>query len=140
MWPYPSEADALRDVLRLSKAMTYKLVLADVPAGGAKSVIVGNPAIDKTEALLHAFGRGVDRLGGRYIIGEDVGTNARDMAALSTVTSFVMAQQVDTSAATGRGVFFGMRTCAGICETVSWFVSVPERSPIGRGVRPGPDP
>src|SRR5512145_972504 len=62
MWPYRSDEEALDDVLRLSKAMTYKLALAGLPAGGAKSVIIADPAKDKTAALLVAFGRAVDRL------------------------------------------------------------------------------
>src|SRR5262245_52938603 len=74
MWPYASEEDALTDALRLSKAMTYKLALANLPAGGAKAVVIGDPATDKSEALLRALGRAVHRLGGRFMIAEDVGT------------------------------------------------------------------
>jgi leucine dehydrogenase len=89
--------------------MTYKLALAGLPAGGAKSVIIGDPKRDKTETLLAAFGRAVDRLGGRYIAAEDVGTNSADMEVIARSTAFVMTQHQDTSAATGRGVFVGLR-------------------------------
>jgi leucine dehydrogenase len=109
MWPYRSDGEALTDVLRLSKAMTYKLALAGLPAGGAKSVIIADPKHDKTQELLLAFGRAVDRLGGRYIAAEDVGTNSKDMEVIARSTPYVMTQHQDTSAATGRGVFVGLR-------------------------------
>jgi leucine dehydrogenase len=109
MWNYRSDDDALADVLRLSRAMTYKLALAGVPAGGAKSVILGDPATEKTEALLEAFGRAVERLGGRYVAAEDVGTNSTDMEVIARGTQYVMTQAQDTSRATGRGVFVGMQ-------------------------------
>jgi leucine dehydrogenase len=109
MWPYRSDADALTDALRLSKAMTYKLALAELPAGGAKSVIIGDPAREKTDPLLEAFGRAVERLGGRYIAAEDVGTNSKDMEVIARTTQFVMTQHQDNTVATGRGVFVGLR-------------------------------
>ena len=77
MWPYASDGEALRDVLRLSRAMSYKLALADMPAGGAKAVVIGDPTKDKSEALLLALGSCVERLGGRFVIAEDVGTTPR---------------------------------------------------------------
>ena len=71
-FPYGDSEAALTDALRLSRAMTYKMALAELPFGGGKSVIIGDPGTDKTEALLEAFGRAVDSLGGRYVCGEDV--------------------------------------------------------------------
>lgn len=110
MWPYATDEDALEDVLRLSKAMTYKLAIAGLPAGGAKSVIIGDPSRDKTDALFEAFGAAVNRLGGRYIVGEDVGTNGRDLEVMRRKTDFVMVGRQDTTGATGHGVFFGLKT------------------------------
>jgi leucine dehydrogenase len=110
MWPYASDGDALRDVLRLSRAMSYKLALCDMPAGGAKSVIIGDPKKDKTEALLHALGRAVERLGGRYIIAEDVGTTPEDMRVIGTETKYVVGRSTDTGPATAYGTFVGLRT------------------------------
>jgi leucine dehydrogenase len=110
MWPYASDADALRDALRLSRAMSYKLALCDMPAGGAKSVVIGDPAKDKTEALLRALGRAVERLGGRYIIAEDVGTTPEDMRVIATETRYVVGQTTDTGPATAHGTFVALRT------------------------------
>lgn len=109
MIPYASDDEALRDVLRLSRAMSYKLALADLPGGGAKSVILGDPRRDKTRELLHAFGRAVDRLGGRYIVGEDVGTTPADMQTIAEETDYVVGRSSDTAAATALGVFVGLR-------------------------------
>src|SRR3546814_8267327 len=72
MWPYASEAEALTDVLRLSRGMTYKSALAGLSYGGGKSVVIGDPRRDKSEALFRAMGRAVDSLGGRYTVAEDV--------------------------------------------------------------------
>jgi leucine dehydrogenase len=108
--PYPSTAAALRDALRLSRAMSYKLALFGLPAGGAKSVVIADPRRDKNEQLLRALGRAVDRLGGRYIVAEDVGTNTDDMAVIAKETPYVVQRSPDTSAVTGYGVFLGIRT------------------------------
>src|SRR3546814_6317361 len=67
MWPYKSEAEALNDVLRLSRGMTYKNAVAGLDIGGGKAVIIGDPSTDKSEALFRAFGQFVQSLGGRYI-------------------------------------------------------------------------
>ncbi len=74
IYPYASEADALTDVLRLSRGMTYKSALADLPLGGGKAVIIADPRRDKTPAMLYAMGRLVESLGGRYITAEDSGS------------------------------------------------------------------
>src|SRR3954447_16814571 len=78
-FPYPSEEAALADVLALSKAMAYKNSLAGLDLGGGKAVIIGNPRTDKTEALLRAYGRFVEALGGRYLTACDVGTYNADL-------------------------------------------------------------
>ncbi len=112
MYPYPDETAALRDALRLSRAMTYKMVLADIPMGGGKTVVLGDPARDKSAALLHALGRAIDTLGGRYIVGEDVGTSPADMATIREVTPHVVGlegRSGDTSPPTAEGVYVGLR-------------------------------
>lgn len=86
MYPYRDEAEALADVLRLSRGMTYKAAICDLPYGGGKSVILGDPRRDKTPALLHAMGRAVERFGGRYIIADDVGTSLDDLAVMRSET------------------------------------------------------
>jgi valine dehydrogenase (NAD+) len=73
-YPYPSEDDALADVLNLSRAMAYKAACAGLDLGGGKAVIIGDPAADKSEALLRSYGRFVQSLGGRYYTACDVGT------------------------------------------------------------------
>ena len=89
MRAYAQEADAVRDVLRLSRTMTYKNALAGLNVGGGKAVILGDPKADKSEALLRAFGRAVEALGGRYITAEDVGTDVNDMELLYLETEYV---------------------------------------------------
>lgn len=79
MWAYKSEAEALDDVLRLSRGMTYKAAVAGLNLGGGKAVIIGDPARDKSEALFRALGRFIDSLNGRYITAEDVGIDVNDM-------------------------------------------------------------
>jgi len=89
MWPYKSEAEALNDVLRLSRGMTFKNAVAGLNLGGGKAVIIGDPAKDKSEALFRAFGRFVNSLNGRYITAEDVGIDVNDMEWVYRETEFV---------------------------------------------------
>jgi leucine dehydrogenase len=115
MWPYASDEEALRDVLRLSKAMSYKMVLADIPIGGGKSVIIGDSARDKTPELMRAMGRAIESLGGRYVCGEDVGTTPDDMALIRQETRWVVGLEDvsgDTSPPTAYGVYLGLRAAA----------------------------
>ncbi len=86
MWPYRAEADALADVLRLSRGMTYKAAICNLPYGGGKAVIIGDPRTEKTKDLMRAMGRVVDGLSGRYIIADDIGTNLADLAVMRAVT------------------------------------------------------
>ncbi len=106
--PYPTEAAALRDVLRLSRAMSYKLALANLPGGGAKSVILADPRTEKTPELLQAFGRAIEGLGGKYIVAEDVGSTPADMEVIASETDYVVGRASDTSPATGFGTFVGL--------------------------------
>ncbi len=113
MWPYDSEAAALTDVLRLSRGMTYKSALADLPLGGGKAVIIGDPHEDKSEALFLAMGRFVDGLGGRYVSAEDVGVSVEDVEIMERVTKHVAgtctAGAGDPSSSTSYGVLMGIR-------------------------------
>src|SRR5690606_30721965 len=85
-FPYQSESDALHDVLRLAKGMTYKAAAAGLDLGGGKAVIIGDPRTDKSERLLRAYGRFVDSLQGRYITAEDVGTTPEDIDIIGRET------------------------------------------------------
>jgi leucine dehydrogenase len=111
MWPYASDDEALRDVLRLSKAMTYKLALAGIPSGGAKSVVIADPKTDKNEALLRALGRAVHSMAGRYVIAEDVGTTPADMEIIAKETPYCAGRSGgsgDTTAPTAYGTFLAL--------------------------------
>lgn len=113
MWPYASEAEAITDVLRLSRGMTYKAAMADLPFGGGKTVIIGDPKRDKSEALFRALGRAIDRLGGRYYTGEDVGTTPENMNWAGEETAYVLGcsrgGSGDPSPITARGVWLGIK-------------------------------
>ncbi len=113
MWPYATEAEALTDVLRLSRGMTYKSALADLPLGGGKAVIIGDPHTDKSEALFLAMGRFVDGLAGRYITAEDVGISVDDVEVMARATKHVAGTRAagagDPSPSTAYGVLMGIR-------------------------------
>lgn len=110
MMRYDSESDAVADALRLSRAMSYKLAASELPVGGAKAVIIGDPTRDKTPALLHAMGVAIEKLGGSYRCGADVGTNATDIAEIGTRTRFVPDPGLgDFSLPTALGVFHATR-------------------------------
>jgi len=89
MWPYASTAEAVADVLRLSRGMSYKNALAGLKFGGGKAVIIGDARKGKTPELFEAFGRFVDSLGGRYVTAEDVGTTTTDMTQVARGTRYV---------------------------------------------------
>src|SRR6187397_1163057 len=79
MWPYKSEAEAINDVLRLSRGMTYKAAISGLNLGGGKAVIIGDSKKDKTPAMFEKYGAFIESLNGRYITAEDVGTSTQDM-------------------------------------------------------------
>lgn len=117
-YPYGSEQQALDDVLALSAGMSYKNALAGLELGGGKAVIIGDPATDKSEALLRAYGRFVQSVGGRYITACDVGTYVRDMDVVAQACDYVTGRSPelggagDSSVLTAYGVFQGMRAAA----------------------------
>lgn len=121
MWPYASWDDALFDVLRLSKGMTYKSAVAETGLGGGKSVILGNPKTQKSEKLFLAMGKFIDSLGGAYITAEDVGTSPDDMKIVRRATRYVsglprdMGSSGDPSPWTALGCFRGI---VASCEEV----------------------
>jgi leucine dehydrogenase len=115
MWNYATEEEALIDVLRLSKGMTYKAAIAGLNLGGGKAVIIGDSKKEKSEDLFRSFGRFVEGLGGRYITAEDVGTNMKDMEHVRMETNYVtgitktLGGSGDPSPVTAYGVFVGMK-------------------------------
>lgn len=117
-WPFADEEEALVDVCRLAKGMTYKHAAAGLDRGGGKSVILGDPATLRSDELILAFGRFIDGLAGRYITAEDVGTTQSDMDLIRTVTPHVsgvserLGGSGDPSPATAQGVLWAMRAVA----------------------------
>ena len=114
MYPYKSREEALTDVLRLSRGMTYKSAVAEIGLGGGKSVIIGDPKTLKSEALLLAFAQAVDSLGGKYICAEDMGTTLEDMATIRRGTRWVTAlpskkSSGDPSRFTAWGCYRGIK-------------------------------
>src|SRR4051794_30798657 len=110
-YPYATEADAIHDALELSRGMAYKNALAGLDHGGGKAVIWGDPATDKTEPLLRAYGRFVESLNGRYYTACDVGTYVADMDIVARESRFVTGRSPehggagDSSVLTAYGVF-----------------------------------
>ena len=117
MWPYASTDEALRDVLRLAKTMTYKAAVAGLPLGGGKAVVVGDPRRQKSEGLLRALGRAIEGLNGRYLTAEDVGMTVADMEVVRKETRYVTGTSEkkggsgDPSFLTAKGVFHAIEVC-----------------------------
>ncbi len=117
-YPYADEQEALVDVLRLSRGMTYKAAVAGMDLGGGKAVIIGDPATDKTEGLLRAYGRMIASLGGRYVTACDVGTYSADMAVIGRETRWATGADPadggsgDSGVMTALGTYVGMKACA----------------------------
>ena len=117
MWMYKDEDEALTDVLRLSRGMTYKASVAGLSLGGGKAVIIGDPNKDKTREMLLAYGRFIEGLAGRYITSKDVGTTVEDLAIIRTTTKYVTGVEPahggsgDPSPMTGYGVYVGIKAC-----------------------------
>ncbi|MFC1481423.1 Glu/Leu/Phe/Val dehydrogenase [Candidatus Neomarinimicrobiota bacterium] len=134
-YDYASEADALKDVLRLSRGMTYKASIAGLNLGGGKSVIIGDPKKLKSEHLFRAFGRFVEGLGGRYITAEDMNTSVRDMEWVRMETRSVtgiskaLGGSGDPSPVTAFGTFMGIKAA------LKWMHSSEDLSGIKVGVQ-----
>jgi leucine dehydrogenase len=119
MWQYVSDAEALTDVLRLARGMTYKAAVAGLNLGGGKAIIIGDSKTHKSEALFRTYGRFIEGLAGRYITAEDVGTDVRDMEWVRMETKYVtgisraLGGSGDPSPVTALGVYMGMKAaCA----------------------------
>lgn len=118
MWPYANESEALNDVLRLSRGMTYKAAITGLNLGGGKAVIIGDSRKDKSEAMMRRFGKFVNSLGGKYITAEDVGISTKDMEYVHMETQHVtgipesMGGSGDPSPVTAFGVYMGMKAAA----------------------------
>lgn len=118
MWAYASEAEAIDDVLRLSRGMTYKAAISGLNLGGGKAVIIGDAKKDKSEALMRRYGRFVKNLNGAYITAEDVGTTTKDMEYIKMETDHVaglpesMGGSGDPSPVTAYGTYMGMKAAA----------------------------
>jgi len=118
MWNYDCEEDALNDVLRLSRGMSYKAAISGIELGGGKAVIIGDASVDKTEQLMRRFGQFVDTLAGKYITAEDVGMETKDMEYVRMETKHVtgtpesMGGSGDPSPVTAYGVYMGMKASA----------------------------
>ena len=117
MWAYPGSEAALTDALKLSRAMSYKNAMADLELGGGKAVIIGDSRAGKTPALFEAFGKAVERVGGRYWSAEDVGVSPADLTHARKHTRYVAgleghpAASGDPSPVTAEGVFRGIGLC-----------------------------
>ena len=118
MWAYKNEMEALNDVLRLSRGMTYKSAVAGLNLGGGKAVIIGDSKTQKNETLMRRFGKFVNSLSGKYITAEDVGINTKDMEYIKMETDFVsglpenMGGSGDPSPVTAYGVYLSMKASA----------------------------
>jgi len=119
MWAYPTDDAAIKDVLRLSRGMSYKNAMAGLPLGGGKAVIIGDARKDKSRALFESFGDFVQSQGGDYITAEDVGIAVQDMETVATRTKFVSGLPHasgtaggDPSPKTARGIYHGICAAA----------------------------
>ena len=118
IWAYPTEEDALKDALLLSRAMTYKSAAAGLSLGGGKAVLILDPDRGKTDEMMESFGRFVHSLGGLYITTTDIGSVGRDLECIGRETPYVAGLPIekggsgDTSIMTGLGVYLGMKACA----------------------------
>jgi leucine dehydrogenase len=137
MRTYPSFDDAVMDALRLARAMTYKAAMAQMPYGGGKAVIFGDPGRDKSRPLLAAYAKAVDRLGGRFQTGCDMGIDLRDVAVMARLTKHVghtpTGSRHDTAALAALGVFAGIEAAANALgrETKSLHVALQGIGQVG---------
>jgi leucine dehydrogenase len=144
MYPYATPDAALTDVLRLSRGMSYKNAIADLPLGGGKAVIVGNPATDKSDAKFAAFAVAINSLGGRYITAMDVGVLPADMPVIARGTKYIAGFDQpgraggDSGPATALGVFSGLKAAVkhrlGVETTKGLRVAIQGLGKVGMGV------
>jgi leucine dehydrogenase len=144
MYPYATPDAALTDVLRLSRGMSYKNAIAELPLGGGKAVIGGNPATDKSDAKFAAFAAAINTLGGRYITAMDVGVLPADMPVIARGTKYIAGFDQpgraggDSGPATALGVFSGLKAAVkhrlGVDTTKGLRVAIQGLGKVGMGV------
>jgi leucine dehydrogenase len=144
MYPYATPDDALTDVLRLSRGMSYKNAIANLPLGGGKAVILGNPASDKSDARFGAYADAVNSLGGRYITAMDVGVGPKDMPLIARHTKFIAGfdqpgkKAGDSGPTTALGVFVGLKAAAkhkfGVDTTKGLTIAIQGLGKVGMGL------
>ncbi len=144
MYPYVTTDAALTDALRLSKGMSYKNAIADLPLGGGKACIIGNPATDKSDAKFAAYAEAINTLGGRYVTAMDVGILPPDMPVIARGTKFIAGYNQpgkaggDSGPATALGVFGGLKAAVkhrlGVDTTKGLRVAIQGLGKVGMGV------
>lgn len=120
MWPYASEEEALTDVLRLSRGMTYKAAASGLSLGGGKAVIIGDPKKDKSQALFTAYGRFLNTLAGRYITAEDVGVDVNDIEYVYKETDYVVGTETSHGGSGDPSPYTALGTFQGITSALQW--------------------
>lgn len=144
MYPYAGSDAALTDALRLSRGMSYKSAMADLPLGGGKAVILGDPATDKSEARFLAFGEAINTLGGRYITAMDVGVGPKDMPIIARATQHIAGYDQpgktggDSGPMTTLGVFVGLKAAVkhrlGLDSTKGLTIAIQGLGKVGMGL------
>jgi len=144
MYPYATADAALTDALRLSKGMSYKNAIADLPLGGGKACIIGNPATDKSDAKFAAYAEAINTLGGRYVTAMDVGILPPDMPVIARGTKFIAGYDQpgkaggDSGPATALGVFVGLKAAVkhrlGVDTTKGLRIAVQGLGKVGMGL------
>ncbi len=144
MYPYATTDAALTDALRLSRGMSYKNAIADLPLGGGKAVIFGNPATDKSDAKFASYAEAVNTLGGRYVTAMDVGILPADMPVIARGTKYIAGYDQpgkaggDSGPATALGVFSGLKAAVkhrlGVDTTKGLRVAIQGLGKVGMGV------
>ena len=137
MWAYETEEDALKDVLRLSRGMSYKAAIAGLNLGGGKAVIIGDSKKDKNEILFRSFGRFVQGLAGRYITAEDVGTSVKDMEWVRMETRYVTGISRALGGSGDPSPVTALGTCSGMKATVKKHLGKDSLSGLNVGVQGG---
>lgn len=135
MWPYETPEKALTDVLRLSEGMTFKSALAHTGVGGGKAVIIGDPAVIKSEALYLAMGRFIDSMGGLYITAEDVNTTIEDLEIVRRATKFVTGLSTEMGGGDNPSPFTALGVFLGIQAAVRWQLGVDSLAGLQIGVQ-----
>jgi leucine dehydrogenase len=144
MYAYPTTDAALTDVLRLSRGMSYKNAIADLPLGGGKAVIIGDPATDKSEARFRAYADAVNAMAGRYVTAMDVGVVPADMPVIARGTKYIAGYDIpgktggDSGPLTALGVFVGLKAAVkhrlGADTTKGLIVAIQGLGKVGMGL------